>query len=255
MADDPTARFAALVERDDDALPLDEAVLLVAKHALPGLDLAEQLARLDELAAGVEAPTVAGLRAHLVDRLGFAGDDVTYHDARNSLLPEVLDRRLGIPLTLAIVAMEVGRRCGVHLLGVGMPGHFLARPADDEDRFLDLYHGGAVLDRGGCQDIFDRLHPEAPWDDAFLDPVGSHAILTRLLGNLAGAYRRSGDRRALCWVLELRLLLPGATERDRREAAVVLGAAGRYGDAAAALEATGQDRDQQAAARLRARLN
>ncbi|MGH9276062.1 MAG: hypothetical protein ACRDZU_15565, partial [Acidimicrobiales bacterium] len=106
-----------------------------------------------------------------------------------------------------------------------------------------------------CQDIFSRLHLDARWEDGFLDPVGSHAILARMLGNLAGAYRRSGDRRGLCWVLELRLLLPDATERDRREAAVVLGAAGRYRDAATVLEATGQDRDQRAAARLRARLN
>ncbi|MGH9274379.1 MAG: transglutaminase family protein, partial [Acidimicrobiales bacterium] len=153
MADDPTTRFAALVRLGDDALPLDEAVLLIAAHALPGLEIGDELARLGDLAAGVDASTVDGLRTHLVDRLGFAGDAVTYHDARNSLLPEVLDRRVGIPLTLAIVAMEVGRRCGVPLLGVGMPGHFLVRPADDDDRFLDLFHGGAVLDRGGCQDI------------------------------------------------------------------------------------------------------
>jgi regulator of sirC expression with transglutaminase-like and TPR domain len=255
VADDPTARFASLVRLADDAVPLDEAVLLVAAHALPDLDVDAQLARLGDLAAGVEVRTVDGLRAHLVDRLGFAGDEVTYHDARNSLLPEVIDRRLGIPLSLAIIAMEVGRRCGVPLLGVGMPGHFLARSAEHGHRFLDLFHGGAVLDRGGCQDIFARLHPDASWDDSFLDPVGSRAILVRMLGNLANSYRRTGDRRALCWVLELRLMLPGATERDRREAAVVLGAAGRYGDAAAALEATGLPRDERAAARLRARLN
>jgi len=255
VADDPTTRFAALLERGEDALPLDEAVLLIAAHALPDLEIGDELARLDDLAAGVRPSTVDDLRTHLVDQLGFGGDEATYHDPRNSLLPEVLDRRLGIPLTLAIVAMEVGRRCGVPLLGVGMPGHFLVRPADDPDRFLDLFHGGAVLDRGGCQDIFARLHPDTTWDESFLEPVGSRAIVTRMLGNLAGAYRRSGDRRALCWVLELRLLLPGVTERDRREAAVVLGAAGRYDDAATALEATGQPRDQRAAARLRARLN
>lgn len=255
VPDDPTTRFVALVERDDVALPLDEAVLLVAAHALPGLDIKAELARLDELAAGVEAPTVTALRAHLVDRLGFTGDRTTYHDARNSLLPEVLDRRVGIPLTLAVVAMEVGRRCAVPLLGVGMPGHFLVRPDDDATRFLDLFHDGAELDRAGCQAIFARLHPDLAWDDAYLDPVSPGAIVARMLTNLASAYRRSGDRRALCWALDLRLRLPGGTDRDRRELAVVLGAAGRYGEAAKALEATGQARDHQAAARLRARLN
>jgi regulator of sirC expression with transglutaminase-like and TPR domain len=255
VADDPTSRFAVLAERADEALPLDEAVLLVAAHALPGLDIGAELARLDDLATGVGAPTVDALRAHLVERLGFAGDLSTYHDARNSLLPEVLDRRLGIPLTLAVVAMEVGRRSGVPLLGVGMPGHFLVRPQDDPGRFVDLFHGGAELDRAGCQAIFARLHPDAAWDDAFLSPVGPRAIVTRMLTNLISAYRRSGDRRALCWALDLRLRLPGGTDRDRRELAVVLGAAGRYGEAASALEGTGRDRDHRAAARLRARLN
>jgi regulator of sirC expression with transglutaminase-like and TPR domain len=255
VADDPTTRFAALAALGDDALPLDEAVLLIAAHARPALDVRHELDRLDDAAEGVSGPTFDHLRAHLVDALGFDGDTSTYEDPRNSLLPEVLDRRRGIPLTLSIVAMEVGRRCGVPLVGVGMPGHFLARPVDADDRFLDLFHGGAVLDRAGCRDIFARIHPDAPWDDAFLEPVGASAILVRMLANLANAYRRTGDRRGLCWALELRLLLPGASDRDRREAAVVLGAAGRYGDAAAALEATGQDRDERAAARLRARLN
>lgn len=255
MADDPTTRFAALVALDDDALPLDEAVLLIAAHALPELDIGHELGRLDEAAAGISRPDFDHLRAHLVETLGFDGDTSTYEDPRNSLLPDVLDRRRGIPLTLSIVAMEVGRRCGVPLVGVGMPGHFLARPVDDDDRFLDLFHAGAVLDRAGCQAIFARIHPDAPWDEGFLEPVGGRAILVRMLANLANAYRRTGDRHALCWALELRLLLPGASDRDRREAAVVLGAAGRYGDAARALEATGQDRDERAAARLRARLN
>lgn len=255
MTDDPTARFAALVAGGDQALPLDEAVLLVAAHALPGLDVDDERARLDEIARGVAAPTVDALREHLVDDLGFGGDRDTYHDARNSLLPAVLDRRTGIPLSLAIVAIEVGRRCGVPLLGVGMPGHFLVRLVDDPSRFLDLFHGGAELDGTACRAIFERLHADAPWDDRFLDPVGPVSILTRLLANLANAYRRSGDRQALSWVIDLRLRLPGASERDRRELAVLLGAAGRYDAAADLLEATGQARDQQSALRLRARLN
>lgn len=255
MTEDPTARFAALVAGGDDELPLDEAVLLVAAHALPGLDVDDERARLDEIARGVAAPTVEALRAHLVDDLGFAGDRDTYHDARNSLLPAVLDRRTGIPISLAVVAIEVGRRCGVPLVGVGMPGHFLVRPHDDGTRFLDLFDGGAELDGAACRAIFERLHAGAPWDHRFLDPVGPVAIVSRLLANLANAYRRSGDRHALSWAIDLRLRLPGATERERRELALLLGAAGRYDAAAELLEATGRERDQQSAARLRARLN
>jgi regulator of sirC expression with transglutaminase-like and TPR domain len=254
VADDPTDRFAALVAESGVDLPLDEAALLVAAHALPGLDVDRERGRLDELAAGLTAPTLDGVRDHLV-RLGFAGDTGDYHDPRNSLLPEVLDRRLGIPLTLAVVALEVGRRRDVPLEGVGMPGHFLLRSAGDDDRFLDLFSGGSVLDRAACRAAFDRLQPGVAWDERFLEPVGPVAILSRMLTNLAASYRRSGDRRSLCWTVDLRLRLPGATERDRRELAVLLGAAGQYAAAADALEATGQARDHEAAARLRARLN
>jgi regulator of sirC expression with transglutaminase-like and TPR domain len=253
--DDVTARFGALVAQPDRDVPLDEGALLIAAHALPALDVAHELARLDDLAAGVQGATMAAVRAHLVERIGLAGDTATYHDPQNSLLPTVLDRRLGIPLTLAVVAMEVGRRCDVPLLGVGMPGHFLLRAPGEDDRFLDLFGGGIELDRAGCQAVFARLHRKATWQDSFLDPVGPRTILTRLLGNLATAYRRSGDRQGLTWVLDLRLRLPGATDRDRQELAVVLGAAGRYGEAATVLEATGFEHDQLAAQRLRARLN
>lgn len=193
--------------------------------------------------------------AHLVDDLGFTGDRDGYHDARNSLLPDVLDRRLGIPLTLAVVAMEVGKRCGVRMLGVGMPGHFLLRPEDDDARFIDVYDGRARLDRADCRGIFERLHAGAAWNERFLDPVGPVAIVSRMLLNLASSYRRSGDRQALASVMDMRLLLPDATERDHRELALLLGASGRYDAAAEVLEATGRQRDQESAARMRARLN
>lgn len=255
MPDDPTSRFADLVARSGEDLPLDEASLLVAAHALPALDLAAELARLDELAAGVPQPTLAALRSHLVEGLGFVGDREDYHDPRNSLLPQVLDRRRGIPLSLAVVAIEVGRRRGMTLHGIGMPGHFLLRAGDDADRFVDLFHGGIELDRAGCRAIFDRLHPTSQWLDQYLAPVGPVLIVARMLGNLAGAYRRSGDRSGLIWALELRRMLPGASDRERRELAVLFGAVGRFDDAAALFELSDDERDQRSALRMRARLN
>lgn len=255
VPDDLTSRFADLVARSGEDLPLDDACLLVAAHALPALEVAAEKARLDEIAARVPAPTLHALRTHLVGDLGFIGDRDDYHDPRNSLLPQVLDRRRGIPLSLAVVGMEVGRRCGVPLLGIGMPGHFLLRAAADEDCFVDLFDGGAELDRGACRAIFDRLHPTTPWAERYLEPVGPVAIVARMLGNLAGAFRRSGDRAGLIWALELRRLLPGASDRERRELAVLLGAVGRFRDAAGLLEASGNELDERAAMRMRARLN
>ena len=255
MADDPTARFAALTARPGGDWPLDEALLLVAAHAQPDLDVEAELARLDALADGVPDRSFDGVRLHLFDELGFAGDRATYHDPRNSFLPDVLDRRLGIPISLAILAMEVGRRCGVGIVGIGLPGHFVARSTSEPDRYLDAYDGGRELDGDGCRALVERLMPGLPWHEDLLAPVDAPAIVTRVLANLAGAYRRAGDRRALCWVLRLRLELPGASPQERRELGVLLGASGRFGEGAVVLEASPDDREQEAAARLRARLN
>src|SRR5690606_13265031 len=113
--------------------------------------------------------------------LGFAGDVEDYGNPRNSLLDSVLDRRRGIPITLAVVLIEVARRAGVALEGVGMPGHFLVRAAGDGELFADPFHG-VVLDRAGCEKLFAALHgPRARFRDRFLDPVGPRAILARML--------------------------------------------------------------------------
>jgi regulator of sirC expression with transglutaminase-like and TPR domain len=255
VAEDPTDRFTALVALGD-AMALDEACLLVAAHARPDLHVDDELLRLDQLATGLTPSADAeGVARHLCDGLGFAGDRETYHDPRNSLLPDVLDRRLGIPISLAVLAMEVGRRAGVPVQGVGMPGHFLVRDARIDDRYVDVYDGGRVLDRAECRAVFARLHPRAAWSDAFLAPVGPVAVVTRVLNNLANAYRRRGDRSDLAWTLALRMAFPGTTPRERRELAVLLGAIGRFAEGADVLEATGDPGDAVAAQRLRARLN
>jgi regulator of sirC expression with transglutaminase-like and TPR domain len=255
MLEDATARFAALVARQDRTLPVDEALLLIAAHADPGLDVAAEQARLDSLAAQVAEPTLDALRHLLFDELGFAGDRDTYYDADNSLLPRVLDRRRGIPLSLSLLMIEVGRRCGVAVEGIGMPGHYLVRPVDEPEHFIDVYDGGRDLDVDGCQQLFERVSTGMPWDERYLRPDAPWARVARTLGNLATAYRRSGDRESLCWVLELRLLLPNAGDRERRELGLLLGASGRYAEGAEVLEGSGTEADAEAAMRMRARLN
>jgi regulator of sirC expression with transglutaminase-like and TPR domain len=254
VADDPTARFAALAASPAHPWPLDEAMLLVAAHAHPGLDLPAERGRLDALAAGVPEPSLDALRHHLFVDQAFAGDRATYHDPRNSFLPDVLDRHLGIPITLAVLTMEVGRRCGVAVDGIGLPGHFVARSTTEPHRYVDAFAGGRELDEAGCRALVAQVVPGVAWTDAFLAPVPPQAIVVRVLANLAGAYRRAGDRHGLCWVLGLRLELPDATDQERRELGLLLGASGRFDEGAAVLEASPEDRDQ-AAARLRARLN
>lgn len=258
-----TERFAELVAAPGGDLPLDLAALLIAKHARPRLDVDAELSRLDELAASCPAPTLDSLVAHLFCDLGFAGNSVDYYDPDNSYLDQVVSRRLGIPITLSVLAIVIGRRLGVPLAGVGMPGHFLLRDKVDPALFVDPFVGGRLLDVEGCVDVFRSLHgPDAPFDERFLDPVDAQVIVARMLANLRSVFVSRGDRTSMLWVLRLRTLLPGATPEDRADFAGCLAATGRFGEAAqqyddAALGLGGSLGEELSrnAARLRARLN
>jgi regulator of sirC expression with transglutaminase-like and TPR domain len=203
-------RFAALLRRPEAEVPLDEVALVIAAHARPGLDIGAELARLDELAATCFAPTLDALVRHLFVDLGFRGNESDYYDPRNSYLDEVVDRRLGIPITLSVLTIEVGRRIGVPVAGVSLPGHFLLRDRVDADVFIDPFAGGAYLDQAGCERAFRALQGrDAPFDAAYLDPVGPYLIVARMLANLQAIFTNRGDDESLRWVLHLRSLTPG----------------------------------------------
>lgn len=259
---DPTDRFAALFGDPDGAVPLDEAALLIAAHARPALDVATEQSRLDDLAAGVGAPTLDGLRAHLFGELGFSGNRTDYYDERNSYLDQVVQRRTGIPITLSVLVIEVGRRVGVPLVGVSMPGHFLVRDAVDTDVFVDPFAGGAIVDRPGAERRFrESQGPGSAFHRAFLEPVPAVTIAARMLANLDAIATARSDRAMLEWVLRLRTSLPGAPASLHHRFSSALAACGRFSDAAVVLErlATSdigsRPDDLAAAGRLRAKLN
>ena len=236
---DPTARFTELVEGPEEELALDEAALLIAAHGQPGLDVDAELDVLDSLAAGIPERTLEGWRHHLFVDLGFTGNVKRYYDPANSFLNEVVRRRRGLPITLSVLGMELGRRVGVRLEGVGMPGHFLLRHGPEE--FVDPFESGRLLDRAGCVERFRAVNgPRAPFQPSYLDPVGPRAILARMLNNLKSVYAARGDIAALSWVFDLRMALPGASPLEGREWARVLGATGRFVEAANELEALAQ---------------
>lgn len=217
---DPTARFTELVQGPESGLPLDEAAFLIAAHDHP-VDVAAGLAALDELAATLPDGDAAALARDLFapgSRGGFAGNADDYGDPRNSYLDEVLRRRLGIPITLSVLMVEVGRRHGIPLVGVGMPGHFLV---GCDDGFVDPFHGGALLDAAGARRLFDRTHPGAPFADHYLDPVGPRAVLSRMLANLVATFMSRDPMRAV-WALQLRLGIPGLPGPERRQGEDVL---------------------------------
>jgi len=260
-------RFAELVRRPEADLPLGAACLSIGAHLdrSEPIDVDHQLGHLDELAAGVDAPDLGALIEHLFGRLGFRGDTDHYRDPANSFLHRVLERRLGIPITLSVLTLEVGHRVGVALDPVGMPGHFLLRDRLDPDVFVDPFSGGATLSRAGCERLFSHLHDQARFAPHFLDPTPSRQVVVRVLANLRASYVGLGDRRRLVEVQRLATLLPGAKVDDRRALAAALARTGRFDEAAAELEDTaaaageGGDGDPGAlraeARRFRARLN
>lgn len=204
-----------------DSFPLDEACLLIAAEANPGLDIEGCLGRLDAIAETCAAPLLETLLEHLYIELGFAGNLTDYYDPRNSLLDHVLERRIGIPITLAVVALEVGRRIGVPMSGIGMPGHFLLRDKVDPDVFIDPF-SGRLLDKNACLRLHQRLTGGSVWNDAFLLPVTRQAIVVRVLSNLKEVAKRTSDLRMMQWVMRLRATIPGVGEMERAEFAAMM---------------------------------
>ncbi len=238
---------------------------MIAAHARP-LDIAAQLDRLDDLAGAFEASGATidpvGLSRFLFVESGFTGNRERYYDPDNSMLDQVLDRRRGIPITLAVLAMEVGRRSGVGFVGIGMPGHFLLRSISDPDAYFDPYVRGMPLDVAGCEQRFRQVAGDAARlgpDD--LRTVDSTELAGRMLANLHRIYLEATDRTNLAWVLRLRTLLPDSDPALHRQLAGVLSAMGRFWEAADELDALaelqpgGADRHREAAERLRANLN
>lgn len=258
-----TEQFADLLDGSEDEVPLDRAALLIAAHAYPGLDIEAELAIIDRIAEGCFAPTLDALARYLFVDLDFRGNRTAYYDPRNSYLNDVIHRRRGIPITLSVLTMAVGRRLGVPLAGVAMPGHFLLRDQVDPTVFVDPFAGGAFLDRVGCERVFRALHGhEASFDEACLEPVGPFTIVARMLANLRLVFAARGDHAALVWVLRLRSFVPGVPTEERAELAAALAANGDFRGAARELDILAErlgggfgEEYARRAARLRARLN
>jgi regulator of sirC expression with transglutaminase-like and TPR domain len=206
---EPTKRFAALVESRGETIPLDVASALIAQCAAPGLRPDAVLAQLDALAETCPGYTLDALLPHLFGRGRFGPDHDDYYDPRNSLIDRVLERRRGIPITLAVVGLEVGRRIGVPMAGVGMPGHFLLQDKVDRTVFIDPFDGGRLLREAECRHLFHQVTGGgSPWSSELLAPVGNLSIVTRMLNNLRVVYSRRHDLGGLRWVMALRAALP-----------------------------------------------
>lgn len=207
----PLLRFATAVRRDDAALGavLDEAALALAAHARgEATDAAVDvgLEVLDAFAVGV-APTLPALEERLFRDLGVAGDVESYDAPENSFLDSVLARRRGLPITLGVLAIALGRRAGVVMSPVAMPGHFLVRHEGQPRVLLDCF-GGRRLTSGDCEAMVQALYGgDTRFDLAWLQPVGPRHVLARMLANLAASASRRENKVLFARVMELHTTL------------------------------------------------
>lgn len=184
---------------------LGPAALAIGRIEYPALDPRPYLDALEEMGekaaerlggrAITTSDTIHTLNEYLYDEEGFCGNRDAYDDPRNSFLNEVLDRRTGIPISLAVVYLEIARRAGITVTGVNFPGHFLLRARQgvtgDDDLIIDPFHGGALLSEFDCRQLLrNHLGDEAAFDASLLAPATRHDIVVRTLVNLKRLYVR-----------------------------------------------------------------
>lgn len=223
--------FAHIAARPDAEIDLAQASLLIAEDEYPGLDVAAYVEKLDAFGdaarsrlVDVDKPgdrrTLARLErvlGYVYGELGFHGNAVDYYDPRNSWLNDVLERRTGIPITLAVVLLEILQRAGVEAAGVSFPGHFLVRaPGPSGPLFVDPFDG-RVLSREDLRQLHGRIagEPSDP-DPRLLEPADKRQVLVRMLHNLRGIFAARGDRPRLRATLE-RLEVLSPSDELRRE--------------------------------------
>jgi regulator of sirC expression with transglutaminase-like and TPR domain len=216
-------RFHELVA-GGGAIALDETSLAIAAALQPGLDELHWLTELDHIAGTCPSPTPESIAAHLFGDLGFRGNRDAYYDWRNSCLDRVIATRTGIPISLSVLMIEIGRRLGVGLLGIGMPAHFLVRVADDPQRFFDPFDGGRALGPDDARALFETVtRGQVRWRDEHLSPTPPLDIVIRMLNNLKMVFTRRSDRVRFGVVMQLRAAIDELARAESAELDAGLG--------------------------------
>ena len=215
-------------------MDLASAALLIALDEYPSLDIQKYLREFESMAAvlrcDIDFPiktrsleAIERLSRFLFHTRGFRGNTEDYYDPRNSYLNEVLERRLGIPITLSLVFIEVGRRLGLRIEGVGMPGHFIVKCLHNGlEVFVDPFNRGEILTEGECRKRLESQHESGfEFHRSFLDTVSKRQILTRMLANLKGIYLQRQEFRKALGAIEKRILINPQLHSEIRDRAAV----------------------------------
>jgi regulator of sirC expression with transglutaminase-like and TPR domain len=217
---------------EDEKIDLIRAALAIACAEYPGLDTEAYATRIEELARRVASlagdfqpqKMMAALNRVLFEEVKLRGNREDYYNPRNSYLNEVLDRGLGIPITLSIVYMEVARRVGFHLSGVGMPGHFLLQHYSEQGQvtLIDCFNRGDILSRQDCQSRLDEIYSgEMTLRPKFLHPISRRQILTRMLNNLKTVYLSTRNFRKALPIADLILVIYPRCSEDMKQRALL----------------------------------
>lgn len=229
MENSPLRVFSEIVQQPEDRIDLGYAALVMAQPEYPGLDIEAYVRSIDRLAEQVRKKVrtvmdpyrlIAGINDVLFAEEGIRGNRDNYYDPRNSFLNEVLERKLGIPITISVLYIEVARRLGLTLHGVGLPGHFLVKyVGEEEETVIDPFHSGQVRSVEELQALLNEIYGgKVAFRSEFLSPVTKRQVLQRMLHNLKAIYLRQGDLlKSLSAVERLAILDPSSAQeiRDR----------------------------------------
>jgi len=232
------ASFEETVAEPGDGFALDRAALLIAAEEYPDLPIDCYVVELDVLARRIRERLHADAGPHevlrrmrqvLVVEEGFSGNCDQYYDPRNSFLNDVLDRRVGIPIALSTVYLEIARRIGFPLEGVGFPGHFLVKYSHHgDDIVVDPFHDGSILTTDDLERRLDEMFGGRIRHEAkLLTPVSSRRLLFRMLGNLKSIYLRNEDSRRALAAVERMLILEPSEVGEHRDRGLLLKQLGR----------------------------
>lgn len=228
MAGDLIADFRRAVSGPDDRVDLACAVLEIARDDYPDLDVAGYLRRIDQIAVhvmerlGSEKTVyhrIAALNSVMFEEHGFHGNRRNYYDPKNSFLNEVIERKMGIPISLSVLYMEVAQRTGLPLYGVSFPGHFLVKYSDDRERIvIDPFNAGEVKSRESLGQLLESLYGgKVTLVDDFLEPVTKKQIIRRMLNNLKMIYLQEKNFLKILAVLQRLVVLDPSSAEDIRD--------------------------------------
>ncbi len=242
MATDPYREFRQAADRPEESIDLGRAALTIALPEYPDLAIAEYLRRIDDLAIGAAERAgpdanplraIAALNFVLFSQHQFRGNRDAYYDAKNSFLNQVIERRTGIPITLSVLYMEVAKRIGLTLDGVGFPGHFMVKTiAEGNEIVIDPFNGGEIKSRDDLAALLREMYGgKLGLRDEFTAAVSKRQILRRMLTNLKAIYAKENDLIKTLAVLDRLLILDPAAAAELRDRGVIYSRLECYGQA------------------------